>query len=384
MSEQEGTSAINLGLASSLISRFDLVLILRDKRDIEWDTRVANHIFYETGPVINENFYDLSQLQAHFSAVRDLNPTVTDGASRILKAYYLACRADAERDAGRTTIRFNDSLYRLAISHAKLLFRNEVTEVDAVMVVMLMESSFGFGRILQTKDVVREDLPLGPSDAQIRELLDRLNLPLSRPDENENRTSNTQAAHDPEVNQGSEDSVIFSPQFRLGGGATITSDDQNESNEASRCDLTKRRKSEAKTRSIEAFDARKYAFQKQKSNRTGIVVSDENMPSPSADVHNLSNSKTKQRSETFFQWPLRLQNYNDDELDRLLTLDEPVSPSTNENVFNGGPIPATENPSSSSNMEEKVEERQPTQRLSIFSNHTDEDLAVLDDLDFNL
>lgn len=56
---------------------------------------------------------------------------------QILKAYYTACRSDKHRDVGRTTLRFNDSLYRLA--HAKLLLRNEVTEMDAVLAAMLMD-----------------------------------------------------------------------------------------------------------------------------------------------------------------------------------------------------------------------------------------------------
>jgi len=40
--------AVNTGLAPPLLSRFDVVLVLRDARDPEWDERVASHILGET------------------------------------------------------------------------------------------------------------------------------------------------------------------------------------------------------------------------------------------------------------------------------------------------------------------------------------------------
>ncbi|KAG4069751.1 hypothetical protein HA402_003192 [Bradysia odoriphaga] len=325
MSHHEGTSAINLGLASSLLSRFDLVLILRDERNKEWDTRVANHIFYEIEPTLGENLYDLAKLQAHFSAVRDFDPILTDGATRILKAYYLACRADEDRDAGRTTIRFNDSLYRLAKAHAKLLFRSEVTEIDAVLVVMLMESSFGFGRILQPKNVLHKDLPLGPSDDQIIELMDRLNLERINP-------PRTQNSH----------STSLTPNLQL--RADTTSNKENE---------TINRRSETEVSNTPAIfnnvrernadvqvtgktsNSKRHTVQKRQWNRS---LSNENISILPA--HYTQSAKTQPPNETVpleanpstHHWKRFRMDLNDEELDQLFTLDEPMPKSTEVSV----------------------------------------------------
>lgn len=359
MSDREGTSSINLGLATSLVSRFDLVLILTDERNNEWDTRVANHIFYQTEPEQDENLYDLAKLQAHFSAVKDFNPTISDSASRILKAYYLACRADEERDAGRTTLRFNDSLYRLAKSHAKLLFRDEVTEIDAVLVVMLMESSFGFGRILQPKNVVREDIPFGPSDVQITELMERLNLPV-----NENRTPRTQVTV-PEVSrmasniQGTQENVQNIPG----------------------------------TLSADTFDVRRFAFERRHLSCIGSVAADEHILTPApVSVDDSSNRRSQPRtlrplhqyedngvgSSTSKRKRIRLDNGDDDEeLENLFRLDDPIPKPTDENVVGQTTVPEN---SSSTNSERRDTDVQPN-RLRIFNNCTDEDLAAFD-IDF--
>jgi DNA replicative helicase MCM subunit Mcm2 (Cdc46/Mcm family) len=46
--------AVNTGLAPPLLSRFDIVLVLRDARDPEWDERVASHILGENNHLTNK------------------------------------------------------------------------------------------------------------------------------------------------------------------------------------------------------------------------------------------------------------------------------------------------------------------------------------------
>ncbi|XP_037039229.1 probable DNA helicase MCM9 isoform X2 [Bradysia coprophila] len=329
MSDHEGTSAINLGLASSLLSRFDLVLILRDERNREWDTRVANHIFYEIEPTLGENLYDLARLQAHFSAVRDFDPVLTEGATRILKAYYLACRADEDRDAGRTTIRFNDSLYRLAKAHAKLLFRSEVTEIDAVIVVMLMESSFGFGRILQPKNVLHKDLPLGPSDDQIIELMDRLNLERINPP----RTHNLH-------------STSLTPNLQL--RADTTSNKENETiNRRSETEVSntptifnnvQERNTGAQVPGKPTYSKR-YTVQKRQLNRS---LSNENISILPAHYTQSAKTQPIEANPSTHHWKRFRMDLNDEELDQLFTLDEPT-PKVNvvDRISNGINVPAS-------------------------------------------
>ncbi|XP_065095373.1 DNA helicase MCM9-like [Ochlerotatus camptorhynchus] len=185
MVEMEANSSANLGIGGPLLSRFDLVLILTDDRNKYWDVRVANHIlalsvmddvrdkFEETSP---DGHWDLERLQTHFLAIKDIHPRITDDANTILGAYYKLCRADPSRDPSRTTVRLLDSLVRLSQAHARLLFRDEVTPVDAITVIRLMESSWSFGKVVPPVDLIRKELPIGPTREEITEVLDQLLL----------------------------------------------------------------------------------------------------------------------------------------------------------------------------------------------------------------
>ncbi|XP_062565560.1 DNA helicase MCM9-like [Armigeres subalbatus] len=185
MVEMEANNSANLGIGGPLLSRFDLVLILTDERNEHWDERVANHIlalsvldgtrdkFEETTP---DGHWNLERLQTHFLAIKDIHPRITDDANTILGAYYKLCRSDPSRDPSRTTVRLLDSLVRLSQAHARLVFRDEVTAVDAITIIRLMESSWGFGKIVPPADLIRKQLPIGPTLRDISEVLEPLLL----------------------------------------------------------------------------------------------------------------------------------------------------------------------------------------------------------------
>lgn len=181
MSEPCGPSSLNIGIDSPLLSRFDLVYILRDERNVQWDCRIADHLLqlssHRTRPKLcGEKLWSIEKLQSHFVAVRNIHPIMSDDANTMLGSYYRRCRNDPERDLGRTTVRLLDSLMRLAQAHARLLFRDRVNVYDAAIVIRLMESTYGFGRILQPFDVITEALPLGPDSSDISEVYRVLSL----------------------------------------------------------------------------------------------------------------------------------------------------------------------------------------------------------------
>lgn len=181
MSEPLGTSSINIGIASPLMSRFDLVYILRDEHCEEWDDLIATHLLQQAKGIdafrlTNRTLWTIDQLQSHFAAIRTVHPTLSNEANRLLGEYYRICRNDSRRDNARTTVRLLDSLTRLAQAHARLLFRDVVTAYDAVIVIRLMESTHGFGRILQPFNVIKEKFPLGPSRDDVEEVYSTLNL----------------------------------------------------------------------------------------------------------------------------------------------------------------------------------------------------------------
>lgn len=181
MSEPCGPSSLNIGIDSPLLSRFDLVYILRDERNEQWDCRIADHLLelssHRTGlKRCDEKLWSNEKLQSHFVAVRNIHPQMTDEANEMLGSYYRRCRNDPGRDLGRTTVRLLDSLMRLSQAHARLLFRDRVNSYDAAIVIRLMESTYGFGRILQPFHVITETLPLGPTSADISKVYRALHL----------------------------------------------------------------------------------------------------------------------------------------------------------------------------------------------------------------
>lgn len=183
MYESDGMAALNIGIASPLLSRFDIVLILRDERNPEWDDQVADHVLNHkpdgggqpTTPSSLEH-WSITKMQTHFMAIRDIHPSLSREANLVLGSYYKACRAHLARDPARTSVRLLDSLVRLAQAHARLMFRNEVTELDAVLVVRLMESSWGFGKLLVPQNILKARLPIGPNAEQVDEVKAKLQL----------------------------------------------------------------------------------------------------------------------------------------------------------------------------------------------------------------
>ncbi|XP_052863256.1 DNA helicase MCM9-like [Anopheles cruzii] len=182
----EDISAANIGIGGPLLSRFDIILILRDIHSSNWDADIATHLLAMA--VLDEEqskldrsqpiaHWDLEKLQLHFAAIKYIDPTVSTEANIILGAYYKACRSDPFRDPARTTARLLESLFRLAKAHARLLFRREVTSIDAITIIQLMEASWTFGKIgITPYDLIKAELPLGPEQAVIDRLLDRLQL----------------------------------------------------------------------------------------------------------------------------------------------------------------------------------------------------------------
>lgn len=177
MSEPEGTSTVNIGIASPLLSRFDLVFILRDERVPEWDAIIAEHLLSQARADFagfsldsETDIWSSDKLQSHFASICHIKPKMSKQASNVIAKYFQRCREDPLRDFARTTVRLLDSMNRLAEAYARLMFRNEVTVLDAFYAIRLMESTHGFGRIIKPFDVVKQELPFDLAPDEIREM----------------------------------------------------------------------------------------------------------------------------------------------------------------------------------------------------------------------
>lgn len=106
--------SVNAGLASPLLSRFDLILVLIDSKNQSWDQIVAQHIL--NGNTSCEKgdgaLWSFEMMKSYFTLIKNLRPTLTPEANQILSKYYYAQRQADDRNAARTTVRMLESMIR--------------------------------------------------------------------------------------------------------------------------------------------------------------------------------------------------------------------------------------------------------------------------------
>ncbi|XP_061899458.1 DNA helicase MCM9-like [Entelurus aequoreus] len=172
--------SVNVALASPLLSRFDLVLVLLDTRNAEWDRIISSFVLENRGlPSESSVLWPIEKMRAYFCVIRRLQPQVSTEANCILSRYYQLQRQSEGRNAARTTIRMLESLSRLAEAHARLMFRETVTIEDAVMAVSVMESSMQGGGLLGSVNAILTSFPDDPGkqyQTQCQVLLEAMNL----------------------------------------------------------------------------------------------------------------------------------------------------------------------------------------------------------------
>ncbi|XP_075673193.1 putative DNA helicase MCM9 [Castanea sativa] len=149
--------SVNTTLSGPLLSRFDIVLVLLDTKNPEWDAVVSSHILAEGESDKSKhdeelaNIWPLPMLQRYIHFVKGyFKPVLTKEAETVISSYYQLQRKSAAHNAARTTVRMLESLIRLAQAHARLMFRNEVTRLDAVTAILCIESSMTTSAIVDS------------------------------------------------------------------------------------------------------------------------------------------------------------------------------------------------------------------------------------------
>lgn len=149
--------SVNTALSGPLLSRFDIVLVLLDTKNPEWDKVVSSHILAEVqieeGRYVDDltMIWPLPMLQRYIQFVKgNFRPVLSKEAEEIISSYYRLQRRSSTHNAARTTVRMLESLIRLAQAHARLMFRNEVTRLDAITAILCIESSMTISAIVDS------------------------------------------------------------------------------------------------------------------------------------------------------------------------------------------------------------------------------------------
>uniref|UniRef100_A0A2K6F633 DNA helicase MCM9 n=1 Tax=Propithecus coquereli TaxID=379532 RepID=A0A2K6F633_PROCO len=172
--------SVNIALGSPLLSRFDLILVLLDTKNEDWDRVISSFILENKGyPSKSEKLWSMEKMKAYFCLIRNLQPSLSDVGNQVLLRYYQMQRQSDSRNAARTTIRLLESLIRLAEAHARLMFRDTVTLEDAITVVSVMESSMQGGALLGGVNALHTSFPENPREQYQRQcelILEKLEL----------------------------------------------------------------------------------------------------------------------------------------------------------------------------------------------------------------
>lgn len=156
--DPEQSLAVNTSISAPLLSRFDVVLVIRDMPNPEWDRCVSYHILNEHAKgndVVEDEddpyskFWTLLMLQSYIQYVKEaFKPELGKKAETVLMRYYQLQRRSIGENGARTTIRMLESLIRLSQAHARLMFRNKVEVMDAVAAILCIERSMFTGSTL--------------------------------------------------------------------------------------------------------------------------------------------------------------------------------------------------------------------------------------------
>ncbi|CAN8076383.1 unnamed protein product [Agarophyton chilense] len=156
---------VTVGIASPLLSRFDVVLTLLDERNEDWDKELSSFILngYNSNTVVNKDVWSTERLRQYLYFIKNnLKPRLSKQCQQILSTYYTLERSSIRRNAARTTVRLLEALVRLAQAHARLMFRETATPMDAVFAIAAVEASSATQEIIGGMNALHASFPDDP------------------------------------------------------------------------------------------------------------------------------------------------------------------------------------------------------------------------------
>ena len=134
----------NVNLPIPLLTRFDLIHVIRDKPSKEHDTKIAQHIINLHTPkgIDKKSLIDSETLTKYLSYVKRIDPKLTKEAEQKILDYYMKMRTIEAEDMITVTPRQLEGLIRMATARARLLLKTQVEEDDAERAIYLLQHMF--------------------------------------------------------------------------------------------------------------------------------------------------------------------------------------------------------------------------------------------------
>jgi replicative DNA helicase Mcm len=132
----------NVNLPIPLLTRFDLIFVVRDIPSKERDRNIAQHILalHKSTGIETRSLIDVDILTKYLAFAKRLNPNLTKEAEEKILEYYMKMRNVDSEEMITVTPRQLEGLVRIATARARILMKDQVEEEDAERAIFLMQS----------------------------------------------------------------------------------------------------------------------------------------------------------------------------------------------------------------------------------------------------
>jgi len=123
-----------------LLTRFDIIHVIRDNADSEKDNRIASHILEIHRDIEHaaQSAIEIDLFRKYLAYAKQIEPKLTTEAIDILRNYYLQMRNVDSEGMITATPRQLEGLVRLATARARLLLKDSVDSEDADRAIYLV------------------------------------------------------------------------------------------------------------------------------------------------------------------------------------------------------------------------------------------------------
>ena len=171
--DPEETLLENINLPAPLLSRFDIIWLIKDEIIESEDRKKAEHILstYINPEETTKCFLTPDELSGYLSMVRKLEPKITESVrSKILRIYQQMRELSKDSKSIVIGARQLEALVRLSAAHAKLFFRTEVIIDDVTAIEDMLKDMYGkFGISLDVGTEFNQTKFVGVSKNESRE-----------------------------------------------------------------------------------------------------------------------------------------------------------------------------------------------------------------------